>query len=89
MRAHKLDLPLEFSSNNLLNIDDGLVGTKFFLNGDEIINKFKINDDGHNDDECSSDNNEDDEVQVIKTMKTSKNDAIGTLKTYIVFGNKH
>ena len=50
----------------------------------EIIDEFTVNDDGDIDDDCSGDNNEDDEVQVIKPMKISVNGAVDTLMTYTI-----
>ena len=40
LRARKLDLASEFTSNNLLNVDDGLVCTEFLLTDDYIIKQF-------------------------------------------------
>ena len=73
LRAQKLDLAPEFCSNNPLNIDDD------DDDDDEIIDEIRINDDSKDDENCSGDNNEFDEVQVIKPMKTSVNGAIDTL----------
>ena len=36
LKAQKLDLALELTSNNLLNIDDGLVCTELLLTDNEI-----------------------------------------------------
>ena len=77
LSAQKSDLTLEFSSNNLLNIEDGLVCTESLLTDDETIDEF--NDDGDDNDGCSGDNNKDDEVQVIKPTKTSAIRAIDAL----------
>ena len=68
LRARKLDLASEFTSNNLSNVDDGLVCTESLLTDDDIIEQFTRNDD---DDECGSDDDKDDEVQVMKPTKTS------------------
>ena len=89
LKAQKLDLALELTSNNLLNIDDGLVCTELLLTDDEIINEFTMNDDGEDDDHCSGDNNEDDEVQVINPTKTSVNGAIDTFMTCTMFDDEH
>ena len=87
-RAQKADPAQEFTSNNLLKIDDGLVCTESLLTDDKKIQKFTITDDGDDDDDCSGDNNEDDEVQVIKHRKTSVNGATHALLTYTLFDNK-
>ena len=76
--ARKLDLAPEFNSNNLLNVDDGLVCTESLLTDDDIIKQFTRHDD---DEECGSDNDKDDEVQVMKPTKTSLHSAIDTLMT--------
>ena len=89
LRAQKQDLAPEITSNNLLNIDDGLVCTESLLTDDEIINEFTMNDDGDNNDDGSGDNNGDDEVQVIKPTKTSVNGAIDTLMIYSMFEDEH
>ena len=70
-----LDLVPEFTSNNLLNVDDGLVCTVSLLTDNDIIEQFTRNDD---DDECGSDNDEDGEMQVMKPTKTSLHSAIDT-----------
>ena len=85
LRARKLDLALEFTSNNLLNVDDGLVCTESLLTDDDIIEQFTRNDD---DDECGSDDDKDDEVQVMKPTKTSLHSAIDTLMTYTMFDDE-
>ena len=89
MRAQKPDLALEFTSNNLLNIDDGLVCIKSLLTDDEIIDEFTMNDDGDDEVDCSGDSNEDDEVQVIKPTKISINGAIDTLMKYTMFDDEY
>ena len=89
LKTQKLDLALQLTSNNLLNIDDGLVCTELLLTDDEIINEFTMNDDGDDDDHCSGDNNEDDEVQVINPTKTSVNGAIDTSMTCTMFDDEH
>ena len=48
-----------------------------------------MNDDGDDDRNCSDDNNEDDEMQVIKPTKTSVNGARDALITYNMFDNEH
>ena len=48
-----------------------------------------MNDDGDDDDHCSGDNNEDDEVQVINPTKTSVNGAIDTSMTCTMFDDEH
>lgn len=73
MSAQKLDLAPEFTSNNSLNIDHGLVCTESLLTDDEIIDEFTMNDDGDNYGNCGSGNNEDDEVQVRCNDKPTKN----------------
>ena len=78
LRARKLDLAPEFTSNNLLNVDDGLVCIESLLTNDDIIEQFTRNDD---DDECGSDDDKDDEVQVMKPTKTSLHSAINRLMT--------
>ena len=83
--ARKPDLAPEFTSNNLLNVDDGLVCTESFLTDDDIIKQFTRNDD---DDDCGNDNDKDDEVQVMKPTKTSLHSAIDTLMTYTMFDNE-
>ena len=85
MRDRKLDLAPEFTSNNLLNVDDGLVCTESLLTDDDIIEQFTRNDD---DDECGSDDDKDDEVQVMKPTKTSLHSAIDTLMTYTMFDDE-
>ena len=60
-RTQKADPAQEFTSNNLLKIDNGLVCTESLLTDDKKIEKCTISDDG-DDDDCSGDNNEDDEV---------------------------
>ena len=89
LRVLKPDVAPEFTSNNLLNIDDGLICIESLLTDDEIIDEFTMNDDGDDDDNCSDDNNEDNEIQVIKPMKTSVNGAIDTLMTYTMFDYEH
>ena len=85
LRALKLDLAPEFNSNNLLNVDYGLVCTESLLTDDDIIEQFTRNDD---DDECGSDDDKDDEVLVMKPTKTSLHSAIDTLMTYSMFDDK-
>ena len=58
LRARKPDLAPEFTSNNLLKCDHGLVCTESLLTDDEIIDENTMNDDGDDDDDCSGDNNE-------------------------------
>ena len=72
-----------------MKIDDDLVCTESILTDDEIINKFTMIDDGVDDDGCSSDNNEDDEKQVIKLTKVSVDGALDTLMTYTICNDKH
>ena len=72
LRARKLDLAPEFTSNNLSNVDDGLVCTKSLLTDEDIIEQFTRN----NDDECGSGDDKDEEVQVIKPTKTSLHSAV-------------
>ena len=79
LSAQKSDLTLEFSSNNLLNIEEGLVCTELLLTDDETIDEFTMNDDGDDNDGCSGYNNKDDEVQVINPTKTSAIGAIDAL----------
>ena len=85
MQAEKLDQASEFTSNNLLNVDDGLVCTESLLTDDDIIKKFTRNDD---DNESGSDHDKDDEVQVMKPTKTSLHSATDTLMTYTMFDNE-
>ena len=85
--ARKLDLAPEFTSNNLLNVDDGLVCTESLLTDDNIIKQFTRNDDD-DDDECGSDDDKDDEVNVMKPTKTSLHSAIDTLMTYTMFDDE-
>ena len=89
LRAQKSDLAPEFTSNNVLNTENGLACTESLLTDDEVIDEFTMNDDGDDDDDCSGDNNKDDEVQVIKPTKTSVNGALDTLMTYTMFDGKH
>ena len=84
LRARKLDLAPEFKSNNLLNVDDGLVCIESLLTDDDIIEQFTRNDD---DNECGSDYDKDDEVQVMKPTKTLHS-AIDTLMTYTMFDDE-
>ena len=81
LRDQKPHLAPESSSNNSLNIDDGLVCTESLLTHDQIIDKITISDDSNNDDNFSGDSNEDDKVQVMKPKKTPLNGAIDTLLT--------
>ena len=83
--AQKPHLAPAFTSNNILNIDDGLVCIESLLTVDQIIDEFTMNDDGDDGDDCGGDSNEDDEVQVIKPTKTSVKGAIDTLMTYTMF----
>ena len=85
LRARKLDLTLEFTSNNLLNVDDGLVFTESLLTDGNIIEPFTRNDD---DDECGSEDDKDNKVQVMKPTKTSLHSVIDTLMTYTMFDDK-
>ena len=55
MRALKPNLAPEFTSNNLPNIDDGLVSTDSILSDDQITDEFIMNDDGNDDEDCSGD----------------------------------
>ena len=55
MRALKPNLAPEFTSNNLPNIDDGLVSTVSILSDDQITDEFIMNDDGNDDEDCSGD----------------------------------
>ena len=59
LRAQKLDLAPEFTSNNLLNVEDGLVCTESLLTDDDIVEQFTRSGD---DDKCGSDDDKDDEV---------------------------
>ena len=79
--AQKSHLAPAFTSNNILNIDDGLVCIESLLTVDQIIDEFTMNDDGDDNDDCSGDSNE----EVIKPTKTSVNGAIDTLMTYTMF----
>ena len=74
-----------FTSNNLLNINKSSVCTESFLTDDKIIDKFTMNEDG----DWSGDNNKDDEVQMIKLMKTSISGSIDTLRTCTMFDDEH
>ena len=85
MQAQKLDLVPEFISNNLLNVDNGLVCTESLLT-DDIIEQFTRNDDDDN--ECGNDDDKDDKVQVMKPTKTSLHSAIETLLTYTMLDNE-
>ena len=60
MRARKLDLAPEFTSNNLLNVDDGFVCAESLLTDDDIIKQFTRN---YDDDECGIDDDKDDECR--------------------------
>ena len=68
----------------MLNVDDGLACTKSLLTDDDIIEQFTKNDD----DKCGSDDDKDDEVQVMKPTKTSLHSAIDTLMTYTMFDDE-
>ena len=68
----------------MLNVDDGLACTKSLLTDDDIIEQFTKNDD----DKCGSDDDKDDEVQVMKLTKTSLHSAIDTLMTYTMFDDE-
>ena len=85
LRARKLDLALEFTSNNLLNVDDGLVCIESLLTDNDIIEQFTRNGDG---DEYGSDDDKDDKVQVMKATKTSLHSAIDTLMSYTMFDDE-
>ena len=84
LQAQKLHLVPEFTSNNLLNVDNGLVCTESLLT-DDINEQFTRNDD---DDECGNDDDKDDKVQVMKPTKTSLHSAIETLMTYTMFDDE-
>ena len=68
LRARKLDRPPVFTANKLLDVDNGLVCTESLLTDDDIIEQFTRNDDH---DECGSDDDKDDEMEVLKPTKTS------------------
>ena len=68
----------------MLNVDDGLACTKSLLTNDDIIEQVTKNDD----DKCGSDDDKDDEVQVMKPTKTSLHSAIDTLMTYTMFDDE-